>query len=176
MGEEVKLDFSKKIKRDILNILKTKQNANEFVEFIHFLSNETFSTDKFDVFAAVTEKYGDKRPGWFDSLQKNLPKDLDIKYVRECLNGLEMVVDGAEIVKIEMPFVPSNSFINDLYKLLGQSKTGGASKGKFLIDVEVNESLIGGAKIYVGGKYINLTLNQMILSYLETNDAIKRYL
>lgn len=175
MNEKEKKEFSKKYSENILSILKTKENANQFNDFVKFLSSETFSTEKFDINEAVVKKYGDKVPYWFDGIKEALAKSTNLELVRHLLFDLEKIIDNAVIVKAELPFVPSDDFVEGLYEVIRDSKVLDNPNG-FLIEFNTEMSIAGDVKINVGGRYIDGSLRKIIVNYLETNDVIKRYL
>lgn len=176
MNEKVKTELSKKLNYSILGILKTKENANQFTEFVKFLSGKTFSTEEFDVDKVVAMKYGDSVPFWFVDIKKELVKNNDLECTRNCLLELENIVDKAPLVRVEISFNPSKNFVGSLYAIVGKLRVSGISEGSFLVDFEVNDSFGGGAKLHIGGKYMDLSLKNILVSYLETNNVIKRYL
>jgi F0F1-type ATP synthase delta subunit len=176
MSEKVKTKFSNKISNSILGILKTKENANQFTELVKFLSGKTFSTEEFDIDKVVANRYGDKVPFWLKDIKRELVGSNDLESIRSCLLELESVVDNAPLVRVEISFTPSRDFVSSLYEIVGKMRVSGISKDSFLIDFEVNTALVGGAKLHIGGKYVDLSLKKILVNYLETNDVIKRYL
>ena len=93
------------------------------------------------------------------------------KSVRGVLEELTKLVSGVELVKVEISFEPSQDFINEAYEAIKES-----GFGNFLLDIELNPELKGGAKFFIGGKYVNLTFNSIIANYLRTKDVINQYL
>lgn len=175
MNEKEKKEFSKKYSENILSVLKTKENANQFNDFVKFLSGKTFSTEMFDINDVVAKKYEDKIPYWIDSIKGIFVKNNDLDFIRELLLDLEKAVDSASLVKVEIPFTPSAGFVDGLYEVIRDSKAIDNTRG-FLIEFNTDPSINGGAKIHVGGRYIDASLRSIIVNYLETNDVIKRYL
>ena len=160
---------------DIFYILKTQEKANNLLEFIDFIKENTFGTRNFDIEDIGSKKFRDRKPDWFDAIKSEFSKGRDLEAIRIRLEALEESIREAEIVKIEIAFKPSEDFINKAYDLIKSSKRFKKS-GSFLICIEINEQLQGGARFSVSGDYIDVTLKNTVLNFLETNDAINRYL
>jgi hypothetical protein len=166
------------MKEDFLSLIKTKSEANIFFEFVDLLEDKTYGTETFnksivDKLAkeiVLKEEY-EVAPPWLEEISSRISKNTKLESVRMLLDDLTHLVSGAELVKIEISFEPSRDFINDVYKIIEES-----GFGCFLLDLELNPKLRGGAKFFVGGKYYNLTLNAVVAKYLRTKDVIKRYL
>lgn len=167
MNEKKETDFN----NNTLTVLKTEKNANQLLSFIDFVSTKTFSVGEFDIEKIAAERFKNKKPDWFEKIKTEISKSSDLSYTRDCLERLGKIIDEADLVKVEIPFKPSEDFINEAYEIIQK-----AGIGNFLLDIEVNENMQGGAKFSIGGKYLDLTLKKIVLNYLETNDAINRYL
>jgi len=172
----VKTELSNKIKENVLSILMTKENANQFTEFVKFLTGETFGTHEFELERVVKEKYDNNIPFWYEYIERELSKNCDLEHMRKYLLELESVVDNSPIVMVEIPFIPSRDFVTSLFKTIGDLGVPGISKDKFLIEFKLNASIVGGAKLHIGGRYFDLSLKKILVNYLETNNVIKRYL
>ena len=166
------------MKEDFLALIKTKDEANKFFEFVDLVVERTYGIGKFDknildkcVEEVVSIEGCNVNPPWFEKICKQLSRNMALESVRTLLEELSKLVSGAELVKIEVSFNPSQNFIDGIYEAIRES-----SPFKFLMDIEVNPKLHGGAKFFISGKYINLTLGATIAKYLRTKDVINRYL
>lgn len=166
------------MKEDFLSLIKTKDEANRFFEFADLMIEKTYGAEKFDknimdkcVEETMLKAEYKVKPLWFEKTCKQVSRNMSPESVRSTLEELTKLVSGAELVKIEISFEPSQDFINETYEVIKES-----GFGSFLLDVELNPKLKGGAKFFVGGKYVNLTLNSIVAKYLRTKDAINRYL
>ena len=167
--------IGKNIFEDIFCILKTQERAKNILEFIDYVREETFDTRNFDLEGIGSKKFGGNKPDWFEVINSEFSKGENLDYVREYLRDLEKNIREAETVKIEIPFKPSEDFIQEAYSLIkGLRKY--KKIGNFLISIEINDELEGGARFSIGGAYLDITLKKVVLNYLETNDAINRYL
>lgn len=166
------------MKEDFLSLIKTKDEANKFFEFADLVIEKTYGTEKFDenivdkcVAETILKAEYKVKPLWFEKIGKQLLRNMSPESVRTVLGELIKLVSKAELVKIEISFEPSQDFINETYEVIKES-----GFGKFLLDLELNPKLHGGAKFFVGGKYVNLTLNSIVAKYLRTKDVINQYL
>lgn len=168
------------LEKSFLETLKTKQEANRFFEFADLVKERMYGVEKMTDAAideclehtkSHREENNSQKPKWFFVLRGKITLDFRIDLLKSLLDSIEKYVSAAELVKIEIPFAPSEFFIDEVYKTLRSSRVE-----NFLIDIEVNRSMNGGAKLFVCGKYINLTLSKAIGKYLRTKDVIKCYL
>ncbi|MBU0535298.1 hypothetical protein KKC62_03860 [Patescibacteria group bacterium] len=166
------------MKEDFISLIKTKDEANEFYEFAGMVIEKTYGTEKFDknivdkcISEAVLKAEYKVKPLWFEKICRQISGNVSPKSVRAVLEELTKLVSGAELVKIEIAFEPSQDFINEAHETIKES-----GFGNFVLDIELNPKLKGGAKFFIGGKYVNLTFNSVIANYLRTKDVINQYL
>lgn len=166
------------MKESFLSLVKTKKNANEFFEFADLVVEKTYGVDKFSKsviehnFNSALEKVGcEVKPSWFDETLKQTLAKTSLESIRELFKELILLVSGAELVKVEASFEPSTDFVNEVYETVVNS-----GLENFLLDIEQNPKLHSGAKFFVAGKYVNLTLSAIISKYLRTKDVINKYL
>lgn len=166
------------MKEDFVSLIKTKDEANEFYEFADMVIEKTYGTENFDksivdkcISETVLKAEYKAKPLWFEKICKQISRNVSPESVRAVLEELTKLASGAELVKIEISFEPSQDFINEAYETIKES-----GFGNFLLDIELNPKLKGGAKFFIGGKYVNLTFNLVIANYLRTKDVINQYL
>lgn len=169
--------------KNILYTLKTKENASILLDFVEFLSKKTHKTGAFSIDKFIIEFFGEKDiPKWVDSIRSSdtgLGGAIDVGSVRAFLEGIEGMVRNADVVKMDIPFRPSENFISKVYDILVNSKTL-ASLGKestgFLLDVSVIKSSEGDTKLFVRGNVLDLGMKKIVKNYLMSKDVINRYL
>ncbi len=185
--------------KNILYILKTKESAGILLDFIDFLSEETHRTTTFDIEKLILEFFGERKTSawvgfirdYFSKNSVNLGKGesqnttygsggrASVENIRAFLEEIENLVRDAETVKIEIPFNPSEDFINKAYEILGKSKIIsllGKKKTGFLLDITVTKSKGEDTKIFVAGKVVDLSIKKVVINYLMSKDVINRYL
>jgi hypothetical protein len=175
ISEPKNRNIDNNILENIFCILKTQEKANELLGFVDVVRAETFGTRNFDIESAGSKKFGDKKPDWFEAIKSKFLKGENLDSTRESLEELEKNIREAETVKIEIAFKPSEEFVEEAYDLIKSSKRF-KKIGNFLLNIEINGELEGGARFSIGGDYLDITLKKVVLNYLETNDAINRYL
>lgn len=172
-------------KDNIINILKTRKDANELLSFLDLLSDNTHSVNDFSIEKLVRDTFKENYiPKWADYLISSVNPFLSNKdgvlNIRNLIIELKKDVEKAKDVKIEIPFTPSDDFIEEVYGLLNDDSfflsidTG--LKDNFLIDLVVNKTIKGGVKIFVEGRFIDVTYRSVVKNYLMSKDVIKRYL
>lgn len=174
-----------KDKTNILSVLKTKSDANVFVDVLKSVSDDTHSLREINLEKIISDKIKlyDSTLGWekyVSSLLESIISSGDMKKIRKELNSLEDNIRNAEIIRVEIPFKPTDKFVDDIYGILNRPEFLNTFEdnllNNFLIDFEINKSLRGGIKIFVAGKYINLTYRSYLGKYLMSKDVIRRYL
>jgi len=165
----------KDICEDVLYVLKTQEKAKDLLGFINYVREETYNTRNFDIEEIGSKKFGDKKPDWFEVIKSEFSKGGNLDSVREYLEDLEKSIREAEVVRVEISFKPSEDFVKESYNIIKGSRKF-KKDGNFLISIEINSELEGGARFSVGGDYLDITLKKVVLNYLETNDVINRYL
>jgi hypothetical protein len=166
------------MKEDLLDLIKTKDEANKFFEFADVVTEKIYGTERFDkgVFGECVEEVmlkGDYKvkPLWLEKTCKQISRDMTPGSVKAALEKSTKLLSATELIKVEISFEPSQEFINEIYEVIKES-----GFGNFLLDIEFNPKLRGGAKFFIGGNYVNLTLNSVVAKYLRTKDVINRYL
>lgn len=117
-------------------------------EFSKFSNNLNKTGD----FINVTSRYETVLNKFFE--QNNISElEAKIKAIATALDYLKKI----EILTIELPFEPSNIFVEKLYILLKND-----IKGVFLLKIKKNLGLTFGAKIEFKGKIFSYTLADLI--------------
>ncbi|MBW6441841.1 hypothetical protein K0B04_02965 [Patescibacteria group bacterium] len=167
--------------RNIFKILKTKRRANEFLIFSGAVESLTHKVGGLDIELLIKESFGDNRPVWIDSVLEHIPgfksgnvNEQDIELVK----NIESIINKAKVVKVEMPFDPTDDFIDKVILTFEEYFNEGTEgeQNNIVIDIEVKEMSEPGALFFIEGKFIDLTLRNHLVSYLESKDVINRYL
>lgn len=161
--------------QDFFNILLTKKRANDFIRLFDYLEGLSHHVGSFNTEAVLQSVFGDIKPDWLNEIIKNIPGlmsgevgESDINMLRDVRN----MVEKSTVVKIELNFIPSIEFINNVIKTLKHKY----DSMNFILDVDTLENLESGAMFYIGGNVIDLTVRKKVTNYLTTQDVINRYL
>ena len=165
----------------IFKSLKTKKRVNEFLIFCGVIESLSHRVGGLDIDVLINKSFGDNRPVWIDSFIDNIPgfragniSEEGMKLVK----NIENIINNANTVRVEIPFEPSEDFIDSVMSILIEY-FGNVSAEKvqnIVIDIEVKEMSEPGALFFMEGKFINLTLRDQLISYLKSKDVINRYL
>ena len=161
--------------QDLFDILKTKQRVNSFIRLFDVLQGFTHHVGNIDMKGILESVFGNNIPDWVEKINLYVPGfdlgNLGVSNM-EILKSVRNLIDKSVAVKIELPFEPSLSFVDDVIEELKNNYDG----MNFIIDVDVKEGSEPGAMFYVQGKIIDLTIRKWVLSYLSSQDVINRYL
>lgn len=164
----------------IFNKLKTKKRANDFLVLSGVMKSMTHLVGDFDIEKMLSNAFRD-RPAWMEDILPLIPGLKSGKISIDAVNVIESVeqkIKNSTIVKIEMSFQPSDSFIEELTSVFNHANNlGEGEKSRdILIDIEIKGDLDPGAKIYVEGRLLDLSLKNQVVSYLMSKDVVNRYL
>ena len=191
----------------ILHTLRTKDTAGDLLDFIEYLSEKTHSTDVFNLDKFINDFLVDShKPHWLEYFINLFSQDLsklsgsiignntfkenefngvkiknvpNMDIVRSILEEAKVLIKNAEILKIEIPFTPSNEFIVDVYETIFRSKLLGdtvKNKKGFLIEILVKDRSTAETKIFLEGRVINMSIRDLVYKYLIKEDVIGRYI
>lgn len=79
--------------------------------------------------------------------------------ISEFLKELKEILQSLPILKLELAFLPSRSFLEKISLFLGK---------KIVLDVKVNPEIVGGAILEYKGKYLNLSLEKKVAEIQKT--------
>jgi hypothetical protein len=161
--------------QNFFDILKTKQRVNSFIRLYDVLDGFTHHVGNIDMKGILSSVYGNNVPNWVEKINMYAP-GFDLGKLDDSnmgvLKSVKDLIDKSVAVKIELPFEPSLSFVDEVIKKL----KGNYDSMNFIIDIDVKESSEPGAMFYIKGKIIDLTIRKRVISYLSSQDVINRYL
>lgn len=165
----------------IFKILKTKRRANDFLLLYRSLSVLVHNVGGVEMGKVLTGVFGVNIPDWVNSLMNFLPRLGSGSISEEDVEVLKSVADlisSSVTAKIEMSFEPSEEFLDAALAILRNQSEDETDIHDihFLIDVSVKEGFEAGALVYLGGKFVDLTLKNHVINYLKKEDVVNRYL
>lgn len=170
-----------KLANNIFDLLKTKDRANEFLDFFSSVKSSTHFVAGVDMQKIIQDTFGDNAPEWVDIVISILPglksgkiENSDI----EILTLVEELVKKSYEVRVELSFQPSEDFIDGVLGVLKRNYDGGVGQGvrNFLVKVEVTEGLEPGASVFIDGQLVDLTFRNQVINYLKSEDVVNRYI
>ena len=164
--------------KKIFDSLKTKQRANEFLRFYELTMTLPHRVGNTDLEELIRGLFKNEDPTWLNVVRQELPAFFSGDVKKDDIGVLDEVKDMIEKsnqVKVEMSFVPSEQFINDFINILKSNLDNSLGKG-FIVEFDVIEDVGMGARFYMDGKFLDLTIRSQVENYLISNDVVSRYI
>jgi hypothetical protein len=170
-----------KLANNIFDLLKTKDRANEFLDFFSSVKSSTHFVGGVEVQKIIQDTFGDSAPEWIGTVISILPGLRSGKIEKSDLDTLALVeelVKKSSEVRIELSFQPSEDFIDGVLGVLKRNfDSGGEQRDRnFLVNVEVTEGLEPGASVFIDGQFVDLTFRNQVINYLKSKDVVNRYI
>lgn len=90
--------------------------------------------------------------------------ETDLENIRETATNTANTIHDASLIKIKMGFAPSDTFITGIYTLISD-----AEYSDFLLDIDVTDTISGGAQCFIDGRYIDLTISSRLKNFFKDN-------
>lgn len=148
---------------DILNSVKTIQEAQDLSYEIDTLLESVFKTQQqsFDSsIKTISIKTATKIREVF--LKANL-NFVDKEMVKDFLVSLKKLLTRFKIIKLTIAFEPSYEVIENIYDWVLNNLGNG-----YILDVDTNKDILGGAIIVFNGRRENLTLKNTLSTTFKT--------
>lgn len=142
---------------DLTNSIKTTRDLNEISQEIDKLSESIFRTSLQSFDSSLNEisvKTGERIKNTF------LKNNLDVsnkETIKDFLISLKKKLQEFKTIKLTIAFEPSHSTIENIYNWVIS-----ALDNSFILDIEVNENVLGGAVVVFNGQYTDLTIKKTI--------------
>lgn len=141
----------------LLELIRTTREADDFASEISLLISSLFQSEKVS----------------FDEMLKSVSLSLAGKIVKHCqenkldisdkeqvcslLENLKQEIKKFKIIKLVLAFDPSSKTIEKIHNFVKDE----IGKG-YILDIEVNESILAGAIVMHNGKYQNFSLKKTL--------------
>lgn len=141
---------------DILTSLKTTSEIEQLASEIDtlvtsiFKANESFDSILSTISASNAQKIR-------DTFRKNSLDTENKELIRNFLQRLKNLLTKFKIIRLTIAFNPSDRMINNIHSWISQNLGLG-----FILHIEANPEVLGGAIIVYNGKYRDLSLSKAI--------------
>lgn len=150
---------------DVVKSLKTTQDAEDFLSQIDNLLAKLFkinpdSLDK-SLEKIVSFKFAELLR---ESFRKNNINQNDHSAIESFLNSIKDQVQKLNILKLQLTFNPTDETINSIFDWVAENYGNG-----IILDIQKDESILGGAIIAFNGKYKDLSLRKRFEDAFQKN-------
>jgi F0F1-type ATP synthase delta subunit len=140
----------------IISGIRTKTELNNLLRELEILESSLYKTGDDDFDYTLLNSVNLKLSEAIRTQLQNDDNNTDPGARKALLEAITNGVNNLKIIKMEIPVEPSQAMIKKIHKWITE-KTGA---GK-IMDLTVDENILGGARITYEGKYADCTLNQV---------------
>ena len=150
---------------DVIKSLKTTYEVEEFLSQIDNLLAELFKINP-DSLDKNLEKITSSKLARLlrASFEKNNINQNDHSAIEKFLNSIKNQAAQLNVLKLQLAFDPSDETITNIFNWISENYGGG-----IVLDIQKNESIIGGAIISFNGKYKDYSLKRRLDDAFEKN-------
>lgn len=150
--------------------IKTQEDLDTLLSFINDCKKCIYEENGFDL-STMEDKY--RKQPWIKHVINYITagKVGDKGMLGNSLNDLEEYVKKIEKVVINMPYIPSRKFLERIYSDLKP-----IVRKEFIIVPKQDDSISIGARLFCEGTFIDLSLKSRVLSLINKDNVIGKYL
>ena len=140
---------------DILTSLRTTEDLNELSFEIDNLLSSIFETNNQSFDKALKSISIDTAKKINDAISKNGINTANKELIRNFLDGLKKLLGKFKTIRLIISIDPSHNVIENIHNWVVSNLGEG-----YLLDIETNQNLLGGAIIEFDGKYKYFTVKK----------------
>lgn len=142
---------------DLITSLKTTHEVDDFAQEVDTLSSTLFKSEKMSLDKAITSISSDSAKKIMDIFSKNKFDSADKGIVRDFLDTLKDLIKRFKVIKLTLAFDPTLKTIEKIHEYVSEHIGIG-----YIFDIDVLDTLMGGAIITFDGKYCDFTLRKRL--------------
>lgn len=142
---------------DLITSLKTTREVDDLSLEIDTLMSELFKSEKMSLEKALTSISSDLAKNIKEIFSKNKFDMDDKKEAMDFLDILKDLIKKFKVIKLILAFDPTRKTIEKIHEFISE----GIGIG-YILDIEVDESFLGGAAVMFNGKYKDFSLKKSL--------------
>lgn len=142
---------------DIFKYIQTLTDAHKCIENIDLLKADIYQVSTKSCEDFIRERFDSQLAAIF--LADLAAKGIDLNNLdksQDYFTGLEKAFKNVKTISLTLAIEPDRNLITAVYDLLG----GASPAGSFLLDIQVDPSILGGILIAIGGQYLDLSMKK----------------
>lgn len=140
---------------DLITSLKTTREVDDLSSEIDVLMSASFKSAKMSLEKALSSISGKTAAKITDIFSKNNFDMNDKKLVSDFLDTLKNLIKKFKIIKLILAFDPTRKAIENIHDFISENIGIG-----YILDIEIDESILGGAAIMFNGNYKDYSLRK----------------
>lgn len=154
---------------DLMTSLKTTQEINELSSELDFLTSALFKSEEMTLEKALSSIRTKSKDMIMEIFSKNNLDLTNKETVRDFLDTLRELIKNFKVIKLILAFEPSQKTIENIHNFVSENIGAG-----FVLNIEKDESILGGSVVMFNGKYSDFTLKKSIEdAFANKNDMLK---
>ena len=142
---------------DLITSLKTTREADDLSSEIDMLMETLFKSEKVSLEKALTSISLNSAKKITEIFEKFNLDMTDKDNVRDFLDTLKDLIKKFKVIKLTLAFDPTSKTIDNIHEFVSENIGIG-----YILDIEVLESVLGGAAIMFNGRYSDFTLRKSL--------------
>lgn len=149
---------------DLITSLETREDLDQLSSEIDSLLASIFETTNQSFDTALRSVSLDTAKKIREALTKNAMDIANKEQIRNFLTGLKKLLGKFRTIRLIIAFDPSEKAIENIYNWVSSNLGEG-----YILDIETNENLLGGAIIVFQGKYKDFSLKKTLENVFSAN-------
>lgn len=150
---------------DIVKSLKTTQEVEEFLSQVDNLLAKLFKVNPESLDKSLEKIISSKLAELLrESFKKNNINQNDHSAVEKFLNNIKNQAQQLNVLKLQLAFNPSDETITTVFNWVSENYGDG-----IVLDIQKDESIIGGTIITFNGKYKDFSLKRRLEDVFQKN-------
>lgn len=142
---------------DLITSLKTTREVDDLSSEIDILMSALFRSEKASLEKALTSIAIDSAKKITEIFLKNNLDMTDKEQVSDFLYTLKDLIKKFKVIKLILAFNPTRATIENIHGAVSENIGIG-----YILDVEIDESVLAGAVVMFNGKYKDFTLRKSL--------------
>ncbi len=142
---------------DLITSLKTVEEVNELSQELDSLASSLFKSEKMNLENAMSSIRENSAKIIMEIFLKNKLDLADKETIRDFLNTLKGLMQKFKVIKLVLASDPSLKTIEKIHNFVSENIGIG-----YILDIEIDETILGGSVVVFNGKYKDFTLRKAI--------------
>lgn len=147
---------------DLIASLKTTREVDELSLELDSLTSALFKSEEMTLEKALYSIRTKSRDIIMEIFSKNNLDSANKETVRDFLDTLRKLIKNFKVIKLILAFEPSQKTIENIHNFVSENIGAG-----FVLDIEKDESVLGGSVVIFNGKYNDFTLRKTLGEVFE---------
>lgn len=147
---------------DLMTSLKTTQEVDELSLELDSLTSALFKSEEMTLEKALSSIRTRSKDMIMEIFSKNNLDSTNKETVRDFLDTLRELIKNFKVIKLILAFEPSQKTIENIHNFVSENIGVG-----FVLDIEKDESVLGGSVVIFNGKYNDFTLRKTLEKVFE---------